>query len=67
MEAPVGKTKPSLESRRIAFCRELAEVKARAGELGLFRTMHKLDLATVEVGYEVAGEDTPKERHHARG
>jgi len=63
----VGKPTVSLELRRLEFCRELAAVKAKAGQLGLFRTMHKLDLATVEVGYEVAGEDTPKERHHARG
>lgn len=53
-----------LEQARRKFCRDLAAMKHTAGQLGLFRTMHKLDLATVEVGYEVAGEPTPKERHH---
>lgn len=53
-----------LEARR-DFCRRLAMMKHEAGTLGLFRTMHKLDLAVVEVGYEVAGEPTPKDRLHA--
>jgi hypothetical protein len=40
------------EGREIAT--ELVRIKARLGNLGLFRTMHKLDLATKEIGYELA-------------
>lgn len=40
------------EGREIA--RQLVEIKARLGNLGLFRTMHKLDEATREIGWEMA-------------
>lgn len=40
------------EGREIAT--QLVQIKARLGNLGLFRTMHKLDEATREIGYELA-------------
>lgn len=40
------------EGRDIAV--QLVQIKNRLGQLGLFRTMHKLDLATTEIGYELA-------------
>jgi len=32
----------------------LVNLKHRCGQAGLFRTMHKMDLATQEVGWEIA-------------
>ena len=46
------------------FCSEVSLLKHRAGELGLFLTMHKLDDAMKMVGYEVAG--TPEKYHEAK-
>jgi hypothetical protein len=36
------------------FAVELVQIKAKAGSLGLFRTMHALDKATNAVGWELA-------------
>jgi hypothetical protein len=41
-----------LDEREIAFA--LVALKARCGQLGLFRTMHALEPATKVVGYELA-------------
>ena len=43
-----------LRRKRHEFCIQLAQIKYRAGELGLYATMRKLDVAVYEVGYEVA-------------
>lgn len=40
------------EGREIAL--QLVQIKNRLGQLGLYRTMQKLDLATNEIGYELA-------------
>lgn len=40
------------EGRQIAT--QLVQIKARLGQLGLFRTMHALDAATTAIGYELA-------------
>lgn len=40
------------EGREIA--EQLVRIKIRCGELGLIRTLAKLDLATKEIGYELA-------------
>lgn len=42
------------------FAVELTAMKVRAGELGLFRTMHGLDHATQAVGWEIAAKLDPK-------
>jgi hypothetical protein len=44
-----------LDQERKAFASEVTLLKHRAGELGLFYTMQKLDLAVLQVGYELAG------------
>lgn len=36
------------------FCTEVVRLKHRAGELGLFKTMHALEEGTKAVGWEVA-------------
>lgn len=36
------------------FAAELVKLKDKAGRLGLWKTMHALDTATREVGYEAA-------------
>ena len=36
------------------FCTEVALLKHRAGELGLFKTMHALEEGVTAVGWEVA-------------
>lgn len=41
------------------FATELVRIKHRAGQLGLFRTMHALDKATQAVGWELA-DKAPK-------
>lgn len=43
---------------------ELVYLKARAGKLGLFRTMHALDKATQEIGWEIAVQLDPKQAAH---
>lgn len=48
------KPKESLHYQRIQFATELTTIKVRAGQLGLFATMQKLDAAVKEVGYEIA-------------
>lgn len=42
------------------FVNMLVLAKHRAGQLGLFRTMHALDSVTQEVGWEVAEKSTGK-------
>lgn len=46
--------KPALRQARLRFAADLVLVKDRAGRLGLWRTMHALDAATKEVGWEIA-------------
>jgi hypothetical protein len=41
-------------TERQAFCREVAALKAKAGQLGLFKTMHALEAGVTAAGYEVA-------------
>ena len=36
------------------FASDLMLMKARAGQLGLFKTMHALEPATQKVGWEIA-------------
>ena len=43
-------TEPNYKS----FCSEVALLKFRAGNLGLYKTMHALEAAVTAVGYEVA-------------
>ena len=42
-------------AKQKAFASEVAMLKHKAGELGLFYTMQKLDAAVTMVGYELAG------------
>lgn len=43
-----------LMAQRMKFASDLALMKFRAGQLGLFYTMQKMDAAVTMVGYEVA-------------
>lgn len=47
------KRNESLHFQRIQFAAELTVIKVRAGQLGLFATMQKLDAAVKEIGYEI--------------
>lgn len=42
------------------FCAEVALLKYRAGELGLYKTMQACEAAVTAVGYEVAEKLQPK-------
>jgi len=43
------------EDKREQFASDLALMKYRAGQLGLWRTMHRLEPAVTMVGFEMAG------------
>lgn len=43
----------------------LVKAKAEAGRLGLYRTMHALDEATQQIGWEVASLRDPEQRRLA--
>jgi hypothetical protein len=43
----------------------LVQSKAEAGRLGLYRTMHALDSATQEIGWEIASRRDPEQRRLA--
>jgi hypothetical protein len=45
----------SKAQQRKDFASEVALLKHRAGELGLFYTMQKLESAVTMIGYELAG------------
>lgn len=47
-------TKTQIRQGRIDLCLELVVIKNRAGQLGMFKTMHALDHATQAVGWERA-------------
>ena len=48
-------TVAEIEERK-QFCSEVAMLKHKAGELGMFRTMHALEAGVTEVGYELADQ-----------
>jgi hypothetical protein len=52
---PPSPPKPTVYQQQLKFCSDLAIMKHRAMELGLYRTMHRLDDAVRMVGFEVAG------------
>jgi len=54
--------KGSLMGRRQDFIVRLVNMKHEAGTLGLFRTLHALDHATREVGYEMEDLLTGKQK-----
>lgn len=55
-----------LEQERRQFVAELAAIKHRAGQLGMWRTMQHLDRAASEAGYELADLLTGKQTDTAR-
>jgi len=65
MKAVEGiKQTKKLVAAQKAFASEVALLKHKAGELGLFYTMQKLDSAVTMVGYELAG--TPEAYQKAK-
>lgn len=44
------------------FIRRLNALKTEAGKLGFYRTMHALDEATQQIGWEVASHRDPSQR-----
>lgn len=54
LEAKLAHIANRLEEDRRLLCLELARIKHRAGQLGMFRTMQALDNATNTAGYELA-------------
>lgn len=53
------------QRRLEAFANTLVRAKTEAGELGLYRTMHALDEATQQVGWELASLRDPEQRRLA--
>lgn len=52
------------------FACQLAAMKAEAGRLGLWRTMHAMDAALLEVGFEIGDSlitDAAERRRHRKG
>lgn len=49
-----NKRKAEIRKSRREFLLELVTTKNRAGELGLWKTMHALDKGTQAVGWEMA-------------
>lgn len=54
-------------SDRDQFIVDLLLLRDRAGRLELWRTMHELDKAVKEVGYECADITTDKQKSSRRG
>jgi len=52
-----------LNQQRIDFARELTTIKDRAARLGLWRTMHALDRAIQEIGWEIANDPKGRDRY----
>lgn len=50
-----------LRGKRRGFASRLAGMKAEAGALGLYRTLHALDNATSTVGWEITDLETGKQ------
>ncbi len=48
------KTKAQKTRELRNFPLEVVKLKSKAGKLGLYKTMHSLEAATQEVGYEIA-------------
>ena len=50
------KARESLDAHQALreFCSEVALLKFRAGNLGLYKTMHALEAGVTAVGYEIA-------------
>jgi hypothetical protein len=44
----------TLIQKQRQFCIEIAQIKHKAGDLKLYKTMHALEVAEKEVGFEVA-------------
>lgn len=42
------------------FASEINMIKNRLMQAGLYRTAHKIDIATQEIGFEMIGEETPE-------
>lgn len=51
--------RPAATHEQNQLVNELTKLKAKAGQLGLFRTARMLDIATQEIGWELAGSPTP--------
>lgn len=47
------------------FTLDLVNLKVRAGQLGLYRTMHAIDSALQVVGWEIANANEAGEKHQA--
>jgi hypothetical protein len=45
---------PEDRQAALALTDELVSIKAKLGQLGLFKTMHALNGATQAIGYEIA-------------
>lgn len=51
-----------LDRKHEDFIRRLNALKTEAGQLGFYRTMHALDAATQQIGWEVASHRDPAQR-----
>ena len=58
----MNKDKNNLEAQK-QFAADLVRMKHRAGQLGLYVTMHQLDAPLVAVGFEIAGDLKALERY----
>lgn len=54
--------KSDLARKHEDFIQRLVAIKEEAGRLGFYRTMHAMDAAVQEIGWEVASRRDPAQR-----